>query len=138
MDWQAVQAIAELLAAVGVIASLLYLAAQVRQNTRSMQAATSQDLLANFSSMVDFSAQNEYGAKLLTASLYGDWDNPTPADQVSARMFWVRITRLFEYAYLQRQSGLLDDESWYGWSQQIVFSWDSEGGSAFGRGCECC
>ena len=43
MNWDAVGASAELLAAVGVIVSLLYLAAQIRQNTRSVRAGTFQD-----------------------------------------------------------------------------------------------
>jgi hypothetical protein len=43
MNWEAVGAIAELFAAVGVIVSLLYLAAQIRQNTQSVQASTFQE-----------------------------------------------------------------------------------------------
>ena len=38
MKLEAVNAIAQLIAAIGVIASLFYLAAQIRQNTRSMRA----------------------------------------------------------------------------------------------------
>jgi hypothetical protein len=34
MDWQAVQAVAEMIAAGGVISSLVYLSRQVRHNTR--------------------------------------------------------------------------------------------------------
>jgi hypothetical protein len=36
MNWDAIGAIAELLGAVGVIASLIYLAMQLKQNTRAM------------------------------------------------------------------------------------------------------
>ena len=51
MNWDAIGAIAELLGAIGVIASLVYLATQIRQsrnqmveNTRALQAGTYQDL----------------------------------------------------------------------------------------------
>jgi hypothetical protein len=40
MNWEAVAAIAELAGALGVIASLVYLAVQIRQNTRSAREAT--------------------------------------------------------------------------------------------------
>jgi len=40
MNWDAVGAIAELLGAIGVIASLVYLATQIRQSRDQMQAAT--------------------------------------------------------------------------------------------------
>ena len=42
MNWDALGAIAELLGAAGVIASLLYLAVQVRQNTRQTRLAAQQ------------------------------------------------------------------------------------------------
>ena len=50
MNWDAIGAIAELLGAIGVIASLIYLATQIRQsreqmgeNTRALRAGTYQD-----------------------------------------------------------------------------------------------
>ncbi len=42
MNWDAIGAIAELLGAVGVIASLVYLATQLRQNTRATRASAYQ------------------------------------------------------------------------------------------------
>ena len=45
MNWDAIGAIAELLGAVGVIASLVYLATQMRQNTRAMRASAYQEVL---------------------------------------------------------------------------------------------
>jgi hypothetical protein len=51
MNWDAIGAIAELLGAIGVIASLVYLATQIRQsreqmsqNTRALRAATYQQI----------------------------------------------------------------------------------------------
>ncbi len=41
MNWQAIGAVGEILGAVGVIATLGYLAAQIRQNTRSSREAAS-------------------------------------------------------------------------------------------------
>ena len=42
MNWDAIGAIAETLGAVGVIASLAYLAGQVRDSRRSLRASASQ------------------------------------------------------------------------------------------------
>ena len=41
MNWEAIGAVGEILGAIGVIATLGYLAAQIRQNTRSSQEAAS-------------------------------------------------------------------------------------------------
>ena len=40
MNWDAIQAVAELSAAVGVLLSLIYVGFQVRQNTAALQAGT--------------------------------------------------------------------------------------------------
>ncbi len=45
MNWEAIGAVAEILAAMGVLASLVYVASQIRDNTRSLQAASLQSVL---------------------------------------------------------------------------------------------
>ena len=40
MNWDAIGSLAEILGAIGVIASLVYVGMQVRQNTRTMHAAS--------------------------------------------------------------------------------------------------
>ena len=42
MDWNAVGAIGEVGGAIGVIVTLIYLAGQLRQNTRAMRSSTYQ------------------------------------------------------------------------------------------------
>lgn len=48
MNWEAVGAVAELVGAIGVIASLLYLAIQVRTNTRMMRTTAEQAAIDSF------------------------------------------------------------------------------------------
>jgi len=45
MNWNALSSVAEFVAAIGVIASLVYLAVQVRQNTQSIRASTYEGML---------------------------------------------------------------------------------------------
>lgn len=52
MNWDAIGAIAELLGALGVILSLLYLAAQIRTNTESSRAQMEQTRLTNFTDLM--------------------------------------------------------------------------------------
>ena len=42
MNWEAIGAVGEVLGALGVIATLSYLAVQIRQNTRTVRSATHQ------------------------------------------------------------------------------------------------
>ncbi len=46
MNWDAIGAIGEILGALGVLVTLVYLATQIRENTRSLQAVSLQSVLA--------------------------------------------------------------------------------------------
>ncbi|MFT5139001.1 MAG: hypothetical protein ACI9H8_001901 [Lysobacterales bacterium] len=46
MNWEAISTVAEVLGAAGVIITVIYLAVQVRQNTRFVQAAAEQALMS--------------------------------------------------------------------------------------------
>ena len=46
MDWSAVAALAEVAGAIAVVASLIYVAAQIRQNSRALEAASVESVLA--------------------------------------------------------------------------------------------
>ena len=45
MNWDAIGAVGEILGALGVLLSLVYLATQIRDNTRSLQAASLQSII---------------------------------------------------------------------------------------------
>lgn len=122
MNWEAWQAVGELVAALGVVFSLLYLAAQVRQNTQSMQAATNQQLMSNFSDIVNFATSGPDGARVYRTLLDGKWERLSDDEQAVMRMTWVRVLRLFEHAHQQYHQGLLAEGVWRGWSNQIQVS----------------
>ena len=60
MSWDAIGAVAELLGAIGVIASLVYLAFQIRQSTRMERARAFQEIFSGFNAHIHamFSPQN--------------------------------------------------------------------------------
>ncbi len=48
MDWNAIAAVGEILGAVAVVATLLYLSKQIRQNARAVQVAALRDTTAQW------------------------------------------------------------------------------------------
>ena len=122
MNWEAIGSIAELLGAAGVIASLLYLANQVRQNTREMRSSTNQSFMSGFNGLTDFSTSSEYGAELFHRMSTGKMEDASAGEVAAYRLFTVKLLRLFEHAYLQHQAGLLADDVWQGWRTQIALS----------------
>ena len=60
MNWEAASTIAEIVGAIGVIASLIYLAVQIRQSTRVSRAEMTKDLyLASRTAIMDIASNDE-------------------------------------------------------------------------------
>jgi hypothetical protein len=53
------------LAAVGVIATLIYLSVQIRQNTKAVRSSSIQNLVRSFSTTAQAAVENEYIIPLL-------------------------------------------------------------------------
>jgi hypothetical protein len=109
---EALNAVAQLTAAIGVIASLFYLAAQIRQNTRSMRAVVV-DALAH--SLVDLLASQPLDITRAFANAVEDWKGVSEDDRWRALPLIFAMFKLFENAWFQQRQGTLDAAQWEGW-----------------------
>jgi hypothetical protein len=93
----AVNALAQLTAAIGVIVSLFYLAAQIRQNTRSTRAVVV-DSLAH--ALVELLGQHTQRPELIRSfsALTENWHDATEEDRARALPFIFATFKLFENA----------------------------------------
>jgi hypothetical protein len=121
MNWEALGAISELLGAVGVIASLIYVGIQVRQNTRSMRAATYDSLVRSNGHWLAPLVQDA----ALAASFEVAVENWTDVAEVQRPRLMYLLTQLFrhwENAFFQHQQGALAPNLWLTW-QGIILSY---------------
>jgi hypothetical protein len=65
VNWEALGAVANLLAAIGVIATLIYLAIQIRQNTKAVRSSSIQNLIHGLSGTAQAAVENEYMIPLI-------------------------------------------------------------------------
>lgn len=86
MNLAEISTVADVVAAVGMIASILYLAVQVRQNTKSSRSATMQALTARLSERLLHVATNESLAELIAL----DWEETelSPVQRTKI-IYWV-------------------------------------------------
>ena len=112
MGLETLNAIAQLTAALGVIASLFYLSVQIRQNTQSMRAVVV-DSLAH--SLVDLLPSQGPEVIRAVAAVVEDLYKATEEDRVRALPFIFATFKLFENAWFQKRQGTLDAEQWEGW-----------------------
>jgi hypothetical protein len=114
VNLETINAVAQLVAAIGVIVSLFYLGAQIRQNTRSMRAVVV-DSLAH--SLIDLLGPQASDADLTRAFAAGteDWYGAAEADRLRAATVLFPLFKLFENAWFQKRQGTLDAQQWEGW-----------------------
>ena len=118
MNWDAIGAIAELLGAVGVIASLVYLATQIRQsreqmsqNTRALRAGSYQQGSDTLQEAV-MTAWN--GPALEEAVQLGLRDSGDLSEEDAYRFnHWMTNMLLgYENVHYQYRAGMLDEDRW--------------------------
>lgn len=107
--------VAEIFGVVLIIASLVYLARQVRQNTDAQMAASRQATLAADLGLLSTSMDYPESALGLGAT-----------EDVRPTAFLVSYLRIREFAWYQYKSGILDRTTWESYMAPTAAVFDSE------------
>ena len=111
MNWEAIGAIGEVIGGVAVIVSLLYLAIQIRQNSRMLKATALSATTEAYLSFNMLLGSDPEAARVFQVGLE-DFASLTEAEQ---RQFLNLLRACFvsyQHVYHQYENGLLDDEMW--------------------------
>ena len=115
------QETAQILGGIGVIASLIYVAIQIRNNARAVRAATYHQVSNTFISHWDALARD---AETLSVMLRGSKDFASLSDNVELPRYYLNSMasmRRFENAWFQYKVGVLKEADW----QAIAYDLDS-------------
>ena len=103
--------IGEFIAAFGVIASLIYVGFQVRQNTRAMRAQIHENLTSGYLSIINTVAAHPTAfAKGLRSD--SNFDELTDEEKVQYFGLIFGFFKHFEHMFVQHERGLIDDQAW--------------------------
>lgn len=107
MDWVVISALSEVVGTIAVVISLVYVALQIRQNTRAHLATSRQWILDG-----DLSLIGHFIEQGVDPHLVGDGAKISPEDD--RRIVWmvIKALRVREFAWHQYRAGLLDEETW--------------------------
>ena len=117
--WDAIGAIGEIVGAAGVIVTLIYLALQIRQNSKDVRAATRQSVST---------IQAEIGLKIasdpvLRASagrwLAGETESSDPTDLLVDDIFIRANLRMYENQFHQNRERTFTDDVWSGYAESM-------------------
>ncbi len=108
MNWDAIGAVAELIGAIGVIGSLVYLAAQIRQGAKAQRAATLQAVSESITQAGEALARDErVGLFLRGMNEYSSLDDE---DRFRVHLVLVGLFRRFKNLVLQEELALIDSD----------------------------
>jgi hypothetical protein len=123
VSWEAISAIADVLGAAGVISTVIYLAIQIRQNTRSVQGATEQTLMSQEIDVYSLTAQHagiyRRGCENL-AGLSSD-------DRVVFDHIMLAQMSQFYSGYVQFKRGLIPQQVWQAYRRSASWTLDDSG-----------
>jgi len=105
VNWEAVATVAELVSAGGVIASLIYLAVQIRQSNKVARAETTKDLyLASRTAILEIAANDQL------TKVWKDIRNFESEDTARRYAFYQSFFRLYELQHNLARQDLLDKD----------------------------
>ena len=120
--------IGEFVGAIGVIATLAYLAVQVRQNTRALRSSTFQDIAEDMSRTAEvFTTHPELSALLVKAS--SGLEHLTREERVCYDFAFMMVVRRLEAVYVQAQLGSIEQEMTTGFERSTIPALLGQGGS---------
>ncbi len=105
--------IGEFVGAVGVVVSLIYLAAQIRRNTSSVRASTFQEAVRDIATLSDLLATDAELSRIWSSGLQ-DLDALKPDERVRFAAYMLGMFRRLENVVYQTQHGALDPAYWEG------------------------
>ena len=111
MNWEMLSAIGQVVAAIGVILSLIYLAVQIREQNKERRRAGINILTAQWSELVRTAQEHREFAVLFLQGMqcFKDLDAP---DKLRFSAFFTRYTRNCEGMFIYYRDGALEKALW--------------------------
>jgi hypothetical protein len=136
VNWEAAGAIGEIVGAIGVLATLIYLAVQIRDNTRSLHAASLQSVLdgprdRHFLPMASCPGQTDLFSRGLNSL-----DDLDPDEK--RRFYYQLYEQLFQMQQVMhlRERNLIPQVDYDAWLTYTASLLRTPGGSVMWRYCE--
>jgi hypothetical protein len=118
--------LAQILGAVSVLASLIFVGLQIRQNTQSQHVVAVESLAAAIAA-INVPAMESPVLGTALAKVLKDWASASYDERVVAHYFLFSFFKLHEQAWYQYKSRVLDHAQWIGWENLIRLYYHSPG-----------
>lgn len=129
-----VSSIAGILSGLGVLASLIFVSIQIRENSKAVRSATAQAVHENWSGWYMELAGNP-AALALSAKGFVNLASLTPPEKAQFVCIYMAFLSNCQNAFHHWKAGHLTDDVWKGWST-VMHNFGTPGGAAFCGGAQ--
>lgn len=119
--------IGDFVGGIAVVVTLIYLAMQVRQNTRSTRLASMQSTMLAAQNVAILPAQNRELARVVRVGLTAP-DELDEDEFQQFRYYLMSLLRVHEDMFVQHRAGVIDDETWTARSSSLRTILSTPGG----------
>lgn len=120
MHWDAVGAIASMIASISITLTVVYLAIQVRRSTRATYSQTYQSATQALGEMAAIVGSTKETARIFTVGMA----TPDKLDEHEFNQFaylGISLFRRYENVFFQYQSGMIDEDFWIGHRDNLLW-----------------
>ena len=129
MNWEAIGAIGEILGALAVVTSLIYLALQIKVQNREARIASVHELTEAHRAILSPLHDPEIADLYLEAT--DNFDNLTLSKRLRYMLVMLNVYRVYQEAFYQVQKDRLDDYIWEGMLIQLTDYIGTDGAKKF-------
>jgi len=132
LNWDAVGAIGEIVGAVMVLVTLVYLSIQIRNNTKEVQSENVHRVTDSFNQLNLLVASDERLAELWHRGM-ANYDDLSDTERASFGFIQLAAFRIYDSLYYQIQRGTGDEQQWKGELNTINWFFSSPGARTWWR-----
>lgn len=122
--------IGQVIGAIAVVISLIYVALQIRQNTNAVRAATAQSVHEHFANWYHLIAADAELSRIAANGLR-DYQSLSENERTRFIASFMSFLSYSQNAFLKWRQGLLAPSLWLGWEQVMMNLFGAPGGKAF-------
>jgi hypothetical protein len=121
--------IGQVIGAIAVVISLIYVAMQIRQNTNAVRSATAQSVHEHFANWYHLIAADSELARIAANGLR-DYQSLSENERTRFIAVFMSFLSYSQNAFLKWRQGLLAPSLWLGWEQVMMNLFGAPGGKA--------
>jgi hypothetical protein len=126
MEKETLSLVLDIIATAAVLASVIYLALEVRRSTKATYSQTYQSAVQALGEMAAIVGDSKERSKMFALGM-ADPDKLDEDEYLQFAYLGISLFRRYENAYFQYRSGMIDDEFWNGHRDNLLWFYHRPG-----------